>query len=124
MDIHAKDLKFLNKVRRKYVDREEAYDAILYYALTIRDQDVGVEEKLKRAIQFYSTPAGDLVYRQVHDHLSAKAEPSDEGQEIYEYSHELAKAAKHKDGILSVNPGVIPPEYFAVEALSRFNKRI
>ena len=130
MDLHDKDLKFLHKLRQKYADNEEAFDAIMYYALIMAPENpkMGVQQKLKHAIKFFSTPAGDDLYGRVHESLQSvdkdKKGQQDDDRDIYEYSHELAKAARHKEGVLSLKPGVIPPEYFAVDALSRFNQRI
>ena len=129
-DICRKDLRFLNQVRRKYASAPIAYDAIVYHALHSKEPGVDLSTKLRLAIQYYASPDGEARYQDVVAALEEpplpkeEEEEEEEGREIYEYSHELAKAAKHKEGLLSLEPGALPPEYFAVESLSKFKKTI
>lgn len=44
-------------------------------------------------------------------------------EEIYDYSTEWAKAAKHRDGLLTMRQSFLSPEYSTLQALSRFSKR-
>ena len=48
----------------------------------------------------------------------------DDMYEFYEYDHEKANAAKHKNGLRLLKPGHVSPEQIAVQALSVFRKTI
>lgn len=132
MDVDVKQLRAVQRLRQKYRDNEAAYDALLYYLLTdggARKRDL--TERIKGAIAFCASSEGEAFYEAVLDHGSPKASSPQaskdalrDEEDIYEYSHEWAKAARHKDGMMSLKPGVVSPEFFAMQALSRFSKRI
>lgn len=131
MEIDPKQLKAVQRLRRRYKSNETAYDALVYYLLTDAGAKAAdVEARIKKAIEFCRSPEGEAFYQRVHDHLGEKSgaeteTPADGCEEdIYEYSHEWAKAARHKDGLMSLKPGVMSPEFFAMQALSRFHQRI
>lgn len=124
--LNHKHFKSLQKLRVKYAGNEHAYDAILYHMLTTSSEPgLNIPEKLKRAIEFYTTHEGENVYTQI---LSGKVnEKVDEKvnrkreEDIYDYSNDLAKAAQREGNF---RKDVISPEILAAEALQRFNKSI
>lgn len=135
MIFEEKQCKFLARLRQKYAGNEEAYDTLMYLVLHDSPHAGGgdIRARVKRALAFCGTPEGEQLYQQVCDvarHTGAsdgKTKDDDTTSSvasIYEYSHELAKAAKHRDGILSLNPGVVRPEDVAKQALSKFSKTI
>jgi hypothetical protein len=124
-NFNFKDFKYLQKLRAKYAGNENAYDAILYHMLTTSESDIDIPKKLKRAMEFYATPAGEKVYSQI---LSGKVDGNREGDreedregDIYDYSNDLAKAAQRERNF---RKDVVSPEILAAEALQRFNNSI
>lgn len=119
-----KHCKFLNRLRQKYVGNEDAYDTLMLVALQDGDPNVDVPARVKRALAFCATAEGEALYQQVCDLPKPKKR-----NEIYDYSHEMAKAAQHKDGAalvsqMSLNKGMLRPEHAVMESLSRFRKTI
>jgi hypothetical protein len=117
----------LQKLRVKYAGNENAYDAILYHILTTSEPGLNIPEKLKCAIEFYTTHEGENVYTQimsgkfdekVREKVDGKREEEDN---IYDYSNDLAKAAQREGNF---RKDVISPEILAAEALQRFKKSI
>lgn len=125
---NIKDFHYLQKLRRKYQGKEYAYDAILYHMLltTTTESPMDIPLKVKRAMRYYATSEGENVYRQmvapkVEERDDRERQAQDGVEDIYEYSHQLAKAAQ-RDG--NVKEGAISPEFLAAEALERFKNTI
>lgn len=120
-NFNFKDFKYLQKLRVKYAGNENAYDAVLYHMLTTSESGVDISKKLKRAMEFYATPAGGKVYNQI---LSGKVDGNreeDRDEDIYDYSNDLAKAAQREGNF---RKDVVSAELLAAEALQRFNNSI
>jgi len=130
-NLNHKHFKCLKKLRTKYAGNENAYDAILYHMITTSEPGLNIPEKLKCAIEFYTTHDGENVYTQMlsgkySDKASDKANENvdstrEEEDNIYDYSNDLAKAAQREGNF---RKDVISPEILAAEALQRFNKTI
>lgn len=117
MQVQAEELRALKKLRQKYQDNEHAYDALIYHMLTQGGKNAGtVSSMIKDAVAFCRGKEGESFYENVVDILE---EPKDN---IYDYSSAWAKAAKNKDGMLSLDPKVVAPEVLAMQTLSRFQK--
>jgi hypothetical protein len=119
MDVNVKDLKCVHRLRKKYEDNETAYDALIYFLLTDggkRTKDIS--SRIKEAVAFCRNKEGQSYYEQVVNVLEQKKD------DIYDYSSAWAKAARHKDGLLSLGPDKVSPEMLAMQALSRFQKNL
>lgn len=119
MEVNAKDLKTVQRLRKKYEENETAYDALIYFLITeggTRTKDVS--DRIKQAIAFCRGKEGQLYYGKVVDALEAQKD------DIYDYSSSWAKAARHKDGLMSLGPAMVSPEVLAMQALSRFQKTL
>jgi len=128
LHFNTKDFHYLQKLRRKYQGKEDAYDAILYHMLTstTTEPNADIPLKVKRAMQYYATREGENVYRQMlapksEERVDRQPQRQEGVEDIYEYSHQLAKAAQ-RDG--NVKEGAISPEFLAAEALERFKNTI
>ena len=114
-----KEIKYLKKLRIKYAGNEDAYDAIMYHMLTTTaPPGMDIPQKLKRAVEFYTTPEGENAYAELHGE-----DKLPENQDIYDYSNDLAKAAQ-REGNTHFSKKIISPELLAAEALDRFSKTI
>lgn len=120
MEVIEKELKALHRLRKKYEDNEAAYDALMYFLITeggTRAADVS--SRIKQAVAFCrDAEKGQAYYEQVVQVLDRKKD------DIYDYSSSWAKAARHKDGLLSLGPDKVSPEALAMQALSRFQKKL
>ena len=120
MEVNAKEVKAVQRLRKKYEDNETAYDALIYFLITEggkRTEDVS--SRIKQAIAFCRGKDGQSYYGKVVDVLEEQKK-----DDIYNYSSSWAKAARHKDGLLSLGPDMVSPEVLAMQALSRFQKNL
>lgn len=119
MQVNAKELKAVQRLRKKYEDSETALDALIYFLLTeggTRTEDVS--SRIKEAIAFCRNKEGQSYYEKVVGVLEHKKD------DVYDYSSAWAKAARHKDGLLSLGPDKVSPEMLAMQALARFKKNL
>lgn len=139
MELNKRQLDVVHRLRCTYAaDNGHAHDALIYYLLSDGGQhaaDIG--KKIKKAMTFYKSVKGERFYHQISDHLSRehqvqvsekvpeKVPEKAQDDEFYDYSREMAKAAKNKNGHLMLTPGSpVSPEKIALQALSNFSKTI
>ena len=124
-NFNTNGFKYLQKLRVKYAGNENAYDAILYHMLTTTTEPgLDIPQKLKRAMEFYTTSEGEKVYAQILS--AAKVDEKVDGKrgeegDIYHYSNDLAKAAQREGNF---RKDIVTAEILAAEALQRFNNTI
>lgn len=150
MELNKRQLDIVHRLRTTYTDDNgHAHDALIYYLLSDGGKHVSdMGKKIKKAMAFYKSAKGERLYHQIIDHLSSsdqeqvqdqvQEQVQDQGQvqvqvqgqdqdqdDIYDFSQEMAKAAKNKKGHLMLDPGSPAlPEEIALQALSNFSKTI
>lgn len=90
-NVNAKSVRFVRKLRLKYQDQGLAFDALLYRLLDQdRDMDGDVQDRVRKAIAFLSSPEGAEFYAQVRSVLDP--------DRIYDFDEERAAKAKNTCG--------------------------
>lgn len=106
VNVNARDVALVHRLRRKYAANEPALDALLYHALSQGGQkDVG--DVVRKTMAFFASPEGEAVYAEVvalldpaaaatYSSVATAADTPRTTASLYEYSQEWTKALKQR----------------------------